>query len=290
VERPLHRLVLTVARGLRHAGRARQEEAVGGRRGGQLLDPEARARARDDARLQLSGAAPLAHDQVAKEALLGAPVPGREALRAAPGLHGLAQLVHPLGGQDVERDVVDRVEAAGAVEAEHQLAVLVLAERVLELVAIAKLLHGGHDRLDRRVLEAADAGQGVAHLVLLLTQLQLVGEHLPRRAWVRRHGLDAVRRGLEQLDGVRLREGALRLAHPGPHAVARHGAAHEHDVAVHARDAGAAVGEPVDRELELVAAARAAALGGGHRPSSLGGSTGLASRAPGEQSRPVKGG
>ena len=57
--------------------------------------------------------------------------------------------------------------------------------------------------------------------------------------------------------------------HPRADAVAGHGALHEHDVAVQARDAGAAVGERLDGQLELVAVARARAawcggLGHGH--------------------------
>ena len=104
-------------------------------------------------------------------------------------LHGLAQRVDPLGGEHVVAHVVDQVEAAGAVEAEHQLARLVLAERVLELVAVALALLGRDDRLHGRVLEAADALERVAHLGLLLGELALVGEHLPRRARVRRRGL-----------------------------------------------------------------------------------------------------
>ena len=151
---------------------------------------------------------------------------------AAPRLDRLAQLVDALGGEDVVLDVVDQVEAAGAVEAEHELAALVLAERVLELVAVAELLDGGHDRLDRRRLEAADALERVAHLRLLLLELALVGEHLPGRARVRRRAARSAR-------------GSARAARPSrpppnerfdfviarPHAVARHRAAHEHDVA-----------------------------------------------------------
>ena len=110
----------------------------------------------------------------------------RQPLLAAPGLHGLAQGVDALRGEHVLGHVVDQVEAAGAVEAEHELALLVLAERVLELVAVALALLGGHDRLDRRVLEAAEALERVAHLGLLLGELALVGEHLPGRARMRR--------------------------------------------------------------------------------------------------------
>jgi hypothetical protein len=91
------------------------------------------------------------------------------------------------------------------VEAEHELAALVVAERVLELVAVAELLDGRHDRLDGRVVEATDPRQRLAHLRLLLLELTLVGEHLPGRARVGRLRLDALGARLEQLHELRLR-------------------------------------------------------------------------------------
>ena len=68
---------------------------------------------------------------------------------------------------------------------------------------------------------------------------------------------DPVRRRLDDLDRARLGVRALGLADDRADAVAGHGAGDEHDVAVVARDAVAAVGERVDRQLELVAARRA---------------------------------
>ena len=213
------------------------------------------ALARDQARLHLARPPALADHEVAQEARLVLAVPGREALLAAPGLDGLAHLVDALGGEHVVGHVVDQVEAAGAVEAEHQLAVLGLAEGVLELVAVAPCAATrGHDRLDRRRLEAAEALERLAHLVLLLLELALVGQHLPGRAGVRALDLDPLRARLDQLDRLGLRERALGLAEPRPDQVAGHRAAHEHHVAVRARDAGAAVGERVDAQLEHVAA------------------------------------
>ena len=95
--------------------------------------------------------------------------------------------------------------------------------------------------------------QRVANLGLLLLELALVGEHLPRRARVRRHRLDALGARLQQLDQLGLGPRALRLSDPRAHAVAGNGAADEHDVAgLGARDARPAIGETVDRQLELV--------------------------------------
>ena len=114
-----------------------------------------------------------------------------------------------------------------------------------------------HDRLDRRLLEVADALEGVAHLGFLLGQLALVGQHLPGRARVRGERLDPVGTGLEELDRVGLGERALGLGDPCPHAVAGHGTAHEDHVALAASHAGATMREPVDAQLELVAPAGA---------------------------------
>jgi hypothetical protein len=72
------------------------------------------------------------------------------------------------------------------VEAEHELAVLGLAERVLELVAVAPRLLGRHDRANRGLLETAVALERFADLPLLLLELALVWQHTPGRAGVRR--------------------------------------------------------------------------------------------------------
>ena len=77
--------------------------------------------------------------------------------------------------------------------------------------------------------------------------------------------------GLEHLDRARLGVGALALADHRAHAVAGHGAGDEDDVAVAARDAVAAVGERVDRQLELVAARDGrVCVGACHRPQRSG--------------------
>src|SRR2546423_587987 len=78
------------------------------------------------------------------------------------------------------------------------------AERVLELVAVAPLLEGGHDLAHRRIGEAADALERVCDLALLFLELALVRQHLPRRARMRCARLDPVGRRLEHLDRTRL--------------------------------------------------------------------------------------
>ena len=172
--RALDDLRLAAAGGLGHALGARPQERVGGRRRGQLVDAELGARARDDARLHLPGAAPLAHDEVAEQAGLDSrshavrPSSRHQALTASRTSSMRSEARMSCSTSSI------RSQRPGAVEAEHELALLVLAERVLELVAVAELLHGGHDRLDRRALEAADALERVADLRLLLLELALV--------------------------------------------------------------------------------------------------------------------
>ena len=123
------------------------------------------------------------------------------------------------------------------------------------------------DRLERRLGDAAEPLQRVAHLRLLRLDLRLVGEILEAAAAaggeVGARRLDPVRRRLEHVDGERLGVAALHLRHARADAVARQPAADEDDEAVQARDAVAAVGERLDVELELLVLVRA-------RPSAQG--------------------
>ena len=73
---------------------------------------------------------------------------------------------------------------------------------------------------------------------------------------MRRRGLDPLGARLRELDRVGLAEGTLGLCDPSAHAVAGH-APREDDVAVGPRHAGAAVGEALHHQLELVARAGA---------------------------------
>ena len=251
--------------GLAEAGGLGPEQPVAVDRGDQRLGVEL-ARRGDQADLELPGAPALANHEVAQEALLVAPVPGAEALVAAEGEHLLAHRVAALGGQHAIGDRLDPVEAPGCVEAAHQLAAVAGPERVLELVAVAPLLDGAGRSAPARSPRGGRSAQRVADLLVLDLELALVGQHLPRRAGMVGDGRDAIGRGLEDLDRARLGVGALGLADDRAHAVARHGAGDEHDVAVAAGDAVAAVGERVDGELELIAARGAGrgCRGGGH--------------------------
>ena len=160
----------------------------------------------DEPDLQVAGAAALADDEVAQEALLRAAVVGVEALRRAPTRRrgGAASLTR-LGGEQVVLDVDDLLPRAGLVEAADERAVLAGAERVLELVAVAPLLGRGDDRLELEAVELADAPQRVVDLLGLDLELLLVRQHLPRRARMLGRGrLDAVGRRLEDLDRARL--------------------------------------------------------------------------------------
>jgi hypothetical protein len=210
--------------------------------------------------LDLAGAPTLAHREVAQDAAAGAAVVGGNRLRARPFAHRVARLVPPLARQVAVLDVDDHVPAPARVEAERRL-VSLFAEGVLELVAVAPLLHRRHDLLQLEPLEAADPAERVGDLLLLVTQLALVGEALPRRS---RAGLaavdaavgEAIRGGLEQLDRARLGEALLALGHLGTDPVAGQRPGDEDDQAVGPSDPSPAEGKGVDLELELVSAPR----------------------------------
>jgi len=110
------------------------------------------------------------------------------------------------------------------VEPQHQLAIPI-AERVLELVAVAPLLDGGLDRLKLVSVQLADAAQGVVDLVALGAQLALVVESLPGRPGTGLAGVlaaigDAVGAGSQELHTLRLCELTLCLRHLRAHLVA----------------------------------------------------------------------
>src|SRR2546421_214194 len=140
---------------------------------------------------------------------------------------------------------VHRKLSAGAAAASRALR---RAVGVLLLVPVPPSLAGPHHRPGLGVGEAAEPLQRLAHLSLLLLQLPLVGDHLPRRPGVWGARLHPVGCRLEQLDHPRLRVVALRLCHLGAQPVSWDATPHEHDVAVVTRYAAPAVGERLDRE------------------------------------------
>ena len=136
------------------------------------------------------------------------------------------------------------------------------AERVLELVAVAQLLHGGHDRLDRRVLEAADALERVAHLGLLLARAgarraapATARPGAARRARSGRGWARAARRCPPRRTSAWTWSTRARTRSPGTRP------ADEHDVAARRGPRRRRRGRALDLELELVAAAGAGASG-----------------------------
>ena len=178
-----------------------------------------------------------------------------EVLGARPVADGVADGVAEVGREPAALDLEHLVPAAGSVEAERR-AVGCLRERVLELVPVVEDLLGRHDRLERRLGEAADALQGVAHLVVLGGDLRLVVEVLEAAAAaggiVRARGVDPVGTALDHLGRQRLGVVPLHLGHAGADEVAREPAADEDDEAVQPSDAVPAVGERLDPELDLL--------------------------------------
>jgi hypothetical protein len=139
------------------------------------------------------------------------------------------------------------------VEAEPHL-IVIFAEGVFELVAVAPLLQRRDDLLDFEALEAADPPQRVFDLLLLVGELALVGEPLQRRpraglAAVQAGVRQAVGRGADQLDGPRLGEALLRFRDLGPDPVSRQSPGDEDDEALGTGDPSPAEGERVDLQL-----------------------------------------
>jgi hypothetical protein len=91
-----------------------------------------------------------------------------------------------------------------------------------------------------------DPPQRIVDLLVLDLELARVGELLPRRARMVGERRDAVRAAFQQLDRPRLRVGALAVTYASAHEIAGEGPVDEHDVAVAARDAGAAKRHRVD--------------------------------------------
>ena len=246
--------------------RARPQDAAGADRLGEAVEVD-RLVGGDEAHLQLAGAPALAHDEVAQQADLRAAVVGAQAALATPLQRRAPRLRcrprRPAGSPRRAR-CAPTSRARGSRRRARRRRTCRTSTRACCGSATAR--RAGHDRLELVAVEPADAPQRVVDLLGLDRDLALVGQHLPRRARMRGDRLDALRAGLEQRDGARLGVGLLALGHHRAHAVAGHGVAHEDDVAVAARHAGAAEGEAVDRQLELLAALDARLDGGVHCP------------------------
>ncbi len=236
----------------------RPEQAVAVDRVDQRVGVEAPRRG-DEPRLQLAGAASFADHEVAQQAALLAPVPGRSGPGRAPRRAPASRTsFDALGGEQAVVHRHDLVPAAGRVEAAaraRRRARRRTSTRACCGSATARRRARSARARSPRACRSAPAPRAPASA--LISSWRSYGQHLPRRAGVVGARRDAVGRRLDDLDGARLGVGALGLADDGAHAVAGNGAGHEHDIAVTARDAVAAVGERVDRQLELVAARRA---------------------------------
>src|SRR4029079_5676269 len=111
--------------------------------------------------------------EVAQVARLRGLVVRFELLLARPCLHGLADGVADIRCEQARADGQHLVPASGAMEPERR-AVVRLRERVLELVPVAVLRARRHDRLERRVGDAAESRERVPYLCRLRLELALV--------------------------------------------------------------------------------------------------------------------
>ena len=197
----------------------------------------------------------FAHDEVPEVARLVGLVVRDEPLPARPLANRVPNRVPELRRQPAALDLEHLVPSPRLVEPERR-PVLELRERVLELVPVMKDVLGTGDRLHRRRRDAADPPQRILDLPVLGRDLCFVPKILeptaPTGRVVRARRLDTLRPRLEHLRHERLRVAALDLRHAGPHRVTRQATPDEHDEPVQPRDPVAAVGERVDRELELL--------------------------------------
>ena len=220
----------------------------------------------DEPGLELTGAPALADDQVAQHARVRRGC--RRAASSAPRAHSRTALRAALLASEASRQsstsTIVRPAARGG-ESRAPAAAGALAERVLELVAVAPGLERGLDRLELEAVEAAEpcAARRRPGRASRPAGARRAAPARARRGRARRRGCsvgDPLGARAQQLDRRRLGVLALGLRQPGADAVARERAGDEDDVAVRARDAAPALGERVDLELELGALARA--LGG----------------------------
>ena len=282
---PPDELRLPAGRGLGDAARARPEHPREG------LPEPARERCSEGTRLELAlgGDDPdlqptrvttFAHDEVAQagtsirawaRALVGRPaatpasplalaaasLPCLQAFTAAPLERDLARQVAALGCEQAILHLDHAVTARRRMEAADEVGVggvALVAEGVLELVAIAPLLARRDDLLEDEPVEVPDPPQCLIDLTLLDLQLALVGDDLPGDSRVICPRGDPLWARLEDLEGARMGIAALALVDYGAHAVAGNGSGDEDHIATvtETRHALASEGERVDLQLELV--------------------------------------
>src|SRR5207237_3912861 len=131
-----------------------------------------------------------------------------EPLLTRPFADGVPDRVPDVGREPALLHLEHLVPTPGLVEPERRPG-FELRERVLELVAIVEDVLGRKDRLERRLLDSADAAERVADLLLLRGHLSLVGEILETAAaagrGVRAGRVDPLRSRLEGVGGGRPR-------------------------------------------------------------------------------------
>ena len=182
----------------------------------------------DEAHLQLARAAALADDEVAQQPGRGAAVVGAQAALPAPRQRRLARRrcrARRRAGSRRPPRSAPRSRARGSRTRARRRRPSRRSTRACCGSATARRRARSARARSRRGGRCAAARRRPGSA--LISQLALVGQHLPRRAGVVGARRDALGAGLEHLDGPRLGVRALALGDLGADAVAGHGAADE---------------------------------------------------------------
>ncbi len=190
-------------------------------------------------------------------------VPGVEALVPRPRAHGVARVVRggrTRGGSRPRRRRPPSCRGGGIRAAS---AVVALAERVLELVAVAPVRLGGHDRARGRSRRGRPIRRRAsstcrcfsAHLALRRGAPATAAPGQGSPSWTQ---VSRSRSGEGRRSSTAVASAWLRFAFPTRARTRSPGRPpdDEHDVAVAPRDATSALGEGVDLQLQLLAAMR----------------------------------
>ena len=211
----------------------------------------------DKPNLKLTCASAFANNKVAQVALARAAVVGAEALLATPGKRCLASDINLLGAEHASCQRFDDIPAARRMESTGQLARVALAKRELKLVAVAPLLGGRNDCIDRHIFELPKTLDRLLDGLLLGSKLRLVTKNLPRGTWVVCHCINPVWASFEHLCNSSLCVAALDLAKPGQYSVARDCTLRKHNEPVEPADSSAAMSQRASLELNYRARPRA---------------------------------